>query len=235
MDWTPRQVLVVGAALVGVVACTGHSGATPATGPARPEAAAPPSAAAASPASTSPAASSSPASAAQTPPQGNARLTVECEVFCSAERLRTGNARLRWNVAGPALEGVASLAAVKQNLEVTVYSGGFAKGLAATLPIAAGASPDKPIAALEAPNRPGLRAYQLRVIEVEQPRTLEAVQGGGSTMGVVVEGLEPGMNYTWRLTIETPGGRVVSPEASCEAPVCPADMVPNDAPPVRRP
>ena len=29
-------------------------------------------------------------------------------------------------------------------------------------------------------------------------------------MGVVVENLEPGVNYTWRIAIDTPAGRIVS-------------------------
>ena len=41
---------------------------------------------------------------------------------------------------------------------------------------------------------------------------------------VEVEGLEPGMRYTWRLVIETADGREISETVTCEAPVCPADM-----------
>jgi len=44
-------------------------------------------------------------------------------------------------------------------------------------------------------------------------------------MTAVIENLEPGVNYTWRVAIETAAGRIVSAPITCEAPVCPADIV----------
>jgi hypothetical protein len=53
----------------------------------------------------------------------------------------------------------------------------------------------------------------------------------------VVEGLEPGVNYTWRIAIETESGRIVSESTTIRAVVCPADMAPEKpaAKPVPRP
>ncbi len=228
MNRTRRQLPVLAAALLGVAACAEHSGATVAPAP---------TVSAGRPTSRpDPAPTPRPTAQPQMQAtQGDARATISVEVVCSSTRLRTTNARVRWNVAGPVVAGAAALAATRPSLELTVYDNGFAKGLSATLPIEPAATPDNPIVARQAANRPALRAYQVRIIEVEQPRALAEAQGGGAAMGVVVEGLEPGMNYTWRLNLETPGGRVVSPEVTVQALVCPADMVPDTAPPVRRP
>ena len=166
--------------------------------------------------------------------QGDTRLTVTCEVFCSSTKLRTVNARLRWTVATPALAELTARTTTRQSVEVTVYKDGFAKGLSATLPLGA-ASAERPIAAVVPATRPALRAYQLQIIEVERPRALESAAGGGSETGVIVEGLEPGMNYTWRVAVETPDGKVVSAPVTCQALVCPADMVQGEAPPAGRP
>ena len=53
-------------------------------------------------------------------------------------------------------------------------------------------------------------------------------------MGAVVENLEPGVNYTWRIAINTPAGRIVSRPTTCQAHVCPADLVLTPNPPARR-
>jgi hypothetical protein len=41
---------------------------------------------------------------------------------------------------------------------------------------------------------------------------------------VVVEGLEAGVTYSWRLRLLTTEGLEVSEPVSCQAPVCPADL-----------
>jgi hypothetical protein len=53
-------------------------------------------------------------------------------------------------------------------------------------------------------------------------------------MGAVVEDLEPGVNYTWRIAIDTASGRIVSAPATLQAMVCPADMVPTPGAPKKR-
>ena len=161
------------------------------------------------------------------------RLTVAVDAFCSDTKLRTSNARIRWGMPGDALEasGVKSFAAAKQSLEATVYKNGFEKGLQVSVPISQ-ASPDRPVAAQLQERKPKLRAFQFSLIEIEQPKATLAVEGG--EMGAVVEGLEPGVNYTWRIAIDTAAGRIVSAPVTSQARVCPADLVPTTSVPKRR-
>ncbi|MEZ5421289.1 MAG: hypothetical protein R2708_28660 [Vicinamibacterales bacterium] len=154
-------------------------------------------------------------------------LTLEVEGFCSETQLRMSNARLTWRARPSVLgAGVASLAAASQRLEATVFRNGFERGLFVTLPIGAAAA-DRPVAAvLQAPaaqpQQPPRRAFQIRLIEVSAARTGAA---DTSEMDAVVENLEPGVNYTWRMAVEAAGGRLVSPSVAVRALVCPADLV----------
>jgi hypothetical protein len=167
-----------------------------------------------------------------------AKLTVEVEPYCSETKLRTSNARIRWSMPKEALEAhkLTALAGAKQSLEATVYRDGFEKGLLVSIPLAQ-ASPERPLAAQVQQKQPRVRAFQFSVIGYEQPKEARAVEGGGAEMSAVVEGLEPGVNYTWRIAIETESGRIVSESTTSRAVVCPADMVPERpaAKPTRRP
>lgn len=173
------------------------------------------------------------AQTAQQVPRVESSLTVTVDVFCSDTKLRTSNARIRWSMPRAALEasGLVNLAAAKQSLEATVYRDGFEKGLLVSLPISQ-ATPDRPVAALVQEKQPKLRAFQFSLINIEQPKGALAAQGG--EMGAVVEGLEPGVNYTWRIAIDTASGRIVSPSVTSQAMVCPADMVPTPSVPKKR-
>lgn len=170
------------------------------------------------------------------PAQENAELTLTAETFCSETRLRTSNARFRWNITKTALAvaRVDNLAATKQSLETTVYKNGFEKGLSTALPI--GAVPaNQPVAAVAAqPRQAQVRAFQLRLVEVDLARA-QAVTDTGSEVSAVVEGLEPGVSYTWRVAIDTAAGRIVSPPVRFTAPVCPADMAETPNVPRRKP
>jgi len=157
-------------------------------------------------------------------------LTVTCQVFCSQTKLGSSNARIRWSLSGPALaaRGLKSLSTAKQNLDVTVFYNGLEKGLFVTLPIS-GQMPQGPIASLAQPKQSQLPAYRIQIVEIEQPR--QAAESAGTEMGVVIENLEPGVNYTWRVVIETPAGRVVSAPVTCQAPTCPVDSAPRKTEP----
>jgi hypothetical protein len=174
------------------------------------------------------------AQAPQQTPRVEPRLTITVEVFCSDTKLRTSNARIRWSLPRAALDagGLASLAAAKQSLEVTVYKDGFDKGLLASLSVSQ-ATPDRPVVPQARTKQP-LRAFEIALIGVEQPRTGLAPDGGGE-MSAVVEGLEPGVNYTWRIAIDTAAGRIVSPSVTSQALTCPADLVPTTGAPARKP
>jgi hypothetical protein len=153
-------------------------------------------------------------------------LSVTCETFCSETKLRTTNARIRWSLPRAALAAInlTSLSAASQRLEVTVYKNGFDKGLSVALPISA-ATPARPVLPLaQTPQTSATqpRAFQIRLIEIEQPRAADAA---ATEMGVVIENLEPGVTYTWRVAIDTPAGRIVSSPTRCQARVCPADSI----------
>ena len=140
--------------------------------------------------------------------------------------------------AGPALAvldaaGLPGVAAARQSLEATVYKNGFEKGMLVALPIGT-ATVDRPVVPL-AQGRPQLpRAFQLRLIEFAQPR-VDAAAAAPGEMAAVVENLEPGVNYTWRIAIDTAAGRMVTPSATAQARVCPADMAQSPAVPRRKP
>ena len=177
-------------------------------------------------------------------PQG---LTLSAQVFCSETKLRTVNVRLNWSLTTVARDAVkvATLAGAKQTLDTTVYAQGFEKGLYATLPVpAGGAVKVVPAVVNQAPAaqpaRETPRAFQIRLLEARPvpPDTRDLTSG---EFEVVVEDLEPGVNYTWRLTIETPSGKLVSAPVTVQAPVCPADMIeprkmqPKKVPPKKPP
>jgi hypothetical protein len=166
-----------------------------------------------------------PSLVAQAPPEvhravDEAGITITCEVFCSQTKLRTANARIRWypSKAGPQ---AASLAAGPSTLQTTIFPDGFEKNLYVTVTTGPGAAERAPVAAPEAAKRP-LRAFQFRVLQVESARTSEA---NTPESGVVIEDLEPGMNYMWRVVTEAGAAGVRSPVVMCQAPVCPADIV----------
>jgi len=156
------------------------------------------------------------------------KLSVEVEPYCSETKLRTSNARIRWSMPKEALEAhkLTAFAGAKQSLEATVYLQGFEKGLLVSVPLAQ-ASPERPLRALVEEKKPKVRAFQFSVIGYEQAKEARTLEGGGAGMSAVVEGLEPGVNYTWRIAIETESGQIVSESMTSRAVVCPADMAPE--------
>jgi hypothetical protein len=159
--------------------------------------------------------------------------TITCEVFCSDTKLRTSNARIRWYDTKADAQA-SSAASARPTLQATVFAQGFEKNLYVTVPVGADASPQAPgeAAAVTQRQRP-LRAFQFRVLQLEQAR---ASALGTPESGIVVEDLEPGMTYRWRLATS---GAVAgqSPVVACKALVCPADMVrePGQPPAGNRP
>jgi len=133
-------------------------------------------------------------------------------------------------MTGEALEtsGVKSFATATQTLETTVYKNGFEKGLLASIPISP-ATRYRHVAAQAQGKNAKLRAFQFSLIAVEEPKAALGAEGGGE-MAAVVEGLEPGVNYTWRIAIETAAGRIVSAPTTSQAQVCPADFAPTTSP-----
>lgn len=111
-----------------------------------------------------------------------------------------------------------------------------------SLPLSERATAERPITprAQAQLKRTTLRAFQVRVIAVEQPARETAVSGAEEAARrgeavAIVENLEPGVNYTWRIAMDTPAGKIVSPAVKTRAPVCPADIVPSPTVPRRKP
>lgn len=89
-----------------------------------------------------------------------------------------------------------------------------------------GAQPDGravPSSSLAKQGRGNVRAYQIRIVEIANPKSPELFATGTAETVAVVEGLEPGVNYTWRVVIPTGAGKLVSPSVRCKAPICPVD------------
>jgi hypothetical protein len=116
---------------------------------------------------------------------------------------------------------------------VTVFRNGFQSNAYASFPT--GAEPSaNPVLQFSVPPAaaPRLRAYDLRIIGSIRPQVRgtmsfedAALRAERRETSVVVENLEPGLRYTWRLRFKTPSGEErASALASCVAPVCPADM-----------
>ncbi len=148
--------------------------------------------------------------------------SLTCEVSCSETELRTAVARISWLGPRTPAGGGAAGPSLAEELQTTVYKGGFDRDLYASF--ALGGEATEPKTATDLP------AYDLELVEVTRPAgRLEAAAGGGGAARttVVVEGLEPGMVYTWRLVFETAEGRMISETVTCEAPMCTADYVPG--------
>lgn len=164
---------------------------------------------------------------AQAPPRleravDAAGLTITCETFCSETKLRTANARIRWHASKEGPEA-SRVAAGRPSLQATVFAEGFEKNLYVTVPVAPDAPGRRAAAAPAlAQQSRDLRAYQFQVLEVEAPRHSAA---GTEEFGLVLEDLEPGVNYSWRVAIDTGSGTRLSPVVMCEVPVCPADLI----------
>jgi hypothetical protein len=159
-------------------------------------------------------------------------LTLTCEVYCSPTKLRTANARIRWQVAPSsdlAAAGADNLARAEQRLEATVFKNGFEKDLFISLPVVQPNS-DQLAAPRVSSRQRGLRAFQIRLADVARPQSMDRLAAGTDEVVAEIENLEPGMKYTWRVAIDTAARDFVSQTVTCQAPVCPADMVREDQP-----
>ena len=139
----------------------------------------------------------------------------ECRVFCSEEKLRTPVAELTWRSTEARLS--------TSRIEVTVYKDGFQTGSYVALGSTEGARSIRlPQTRKTQELIPALT--ELVVVEARSSR----VRSGA--VAVRIEGLEPGLNYFWRVVSTTTGRQIAEGTTKCQAPVCPADMQPPDIP-----
>jgi hypothetical protein len=166
--------------------------------------------------------------------QERSPVSVRCETFCSKQKLRTASARIIWRDGAPGAPlrpGAAGDTRAAPQIDVTVVKNGFAENAYATIPTTqAGAGATQgPAAATE--GRPRLRAYDLRVVGTRAPGApgpAAASEIAGSAepqeTSTLIENLEPGLRYSWRLRFDTAAGAQVTVPVTCTAPICPADI-----------
>ncbi len=140
------------------------------------------------------------------------RSPLSCEVFCSTERPREGGARLILRSAGKLKFNESQL-----RLDWTVHKNGLATREFATFePLRAGVR--------SAPRYAEQKAAA--TMDPEHKLEITDVQAGKDVLVITIEGLEPGLNYRWRLAPMTKSGWTKGePLAACQAPVCPIDYV----------
>lgn len=157
-----------------------------------------------------------------------------CEVSCDKVKPRTPFAVLIWKVAETPVDAQALTARLAtQGLEVTVYKDGFDKQKFAALPSLRREGRFLVRQSSAASQRRTTGLDQLVVVDItplsepSDPARFDPSRrraGRFSYVAVRVEGLEPGLNYFWRVSSETGDRQAAGAIVRCQAPVCPADF-----------
>jgi hypothetical protein len=164
-------------------------------------------------------------------------LNLQCETYCSSTKLRTGNARITWIDPGISIGRALATAPLQldQQLQATVFKQGFLEDVFASFPTDE-ATPESASPQEARTLGPGLEgkslpAFDLRVVAASRPQIsgteaadVMRLSPEQQQSSVILEGLEPGLTYYWRLRYDREGATVESEPVVCEAPVCPADM-----------
>lgn len=160
---------------------------------------------------------------------------MQCVSYCSTVRPGNTVMEVKWRVANRLLNETELRSEIQQQgLEVTVYSEGFERGLfaavAALKPKAlfrARTRGDGLTPAVQVHNRkiPGLENLSIIDVATRSPqppqplRLMPAIADTAEWVTIRLEGLDPGMEYTYRVR----GGQSV---VTCQAIVCPVDEIP---------
>lgn len=150
-----------------------------------------------------------------------------CETYCSPDEPGTPVAEVRVVVSAPAA-GSENLrkAAAAQNVEATVHEDGFDRGLFVRLPsVAPQARFARAGQPADAKPLPGLDRLTVSAVATSQDpagalRLARPAESGRENVVLQVQGLQPGMNYYWRVQAPSARGPQV---VMCRAPICPAD------------
>lgn len=146
--------------------------------------------------------------ATETP--GAARPEMDCEAYCSSDRIGVSSLRLHL----PA-QAKAVVEPDRARLDWTIYKGGFENGAYQSfegLEPGSTSSVEDAGAAYRQSDRRGLRLT-----------AVDRREDGDLTLAV--EGLEPGLLYRWRLRTRDGQRWTTAATAACGASVCPADWV----------
>ena len=161
---------------------------------------------------------------------------MECISYCSPTRPGTVMMEVKMRLADHLVTETDLRSRVRQQgLEATVYADGFERGLFAVVPaiqprMRFRAQTRAGVSRVQSQNRiPGLEKLVItdvatRLDRAAQPLVLTQppltrVASEAESVTVRLEGLDPGMEYTFR----APGGRSV---VTCRAVVCPVDRIP---------
>lgn len=131
-------------------------------------------------------------------------LALSCSSYCSTIESRVSLSDVHF--------GGAQVDPAKSRLEFTVYSEGFKRGAFASFSPLTADPENSPTLSLTALR--GLRPFEIRLIAVKLAPQEQAI------LGATLKGLEPSVNYMWRLLYETEDDISMSAVASCPTPVC---------------
>jgi hypothetical protein len=154
---------------------------------------------------------------AMLPPSEAQFPELAADVACSRTRLRTGLALLTW-VGGDAV------GQQPMRLDAAIEKDGFERGEFVTAePVAPGAvfRPATP----RAVDATKSRGFAIRIAAAEDARV--AIGPRAPSRVIVVENLEPGVNYFLRLAVRSDRGWSPAPTIRVQAPTCPADTPRN--------
>lgn len=134
-------------------------------------------------------------------------IELKCETSCSQTKIRTPQVILTFKAAESQLSQIA--------LETTVFSEGFALGILARLTGITREGRFQVVRPENQRNVGGLSSLTIAGVEVSEPTGM---------VRVTIEGLEPGLNYQWRLR-SLDLATALSDVAICQAPACPFDQI----------
>lgn len=130
---------------------------------------------------------------------------LRIEVGCSEERIRVNVARVLWR-SDPSLHE-------RQRIDAAVTTDGFASGFYATVPVLAEVRRFQQADSLARQRQTRRALDSLLVVRVVRSPVADSVV-------VDIEGLEPRVNYYWRVATSIEGEWITSPPVRVQAPVC---------------
>lgn len=153
---------------------------------------------------------------------------MECVSYCSPTRLGTVLMEVKIRLADqPLNEGDLRSKVRQQGLEATVYADGFERRLFATVPVIQPKALFRTTRTAATQRRiPGLEKLAITNVATRLDKSAQSlrltqplIKDEGEWVTALLEGLDPGMAYTYRV----PGRQSV---VTCLAAVCPVDKVP---------
>jgi hypothetical protein len=164
-----------------------------------------------------------------------------CQSYCSVDRPGTPIMEVKWRISpGPLAAAELRSRVSQQRLEATVYSDGFDRGLYVTLPSIQPKAvfSRRPGAAAQQRSIPGLTRLVVTEVTTTQDRArsqtfklLANAAVDAEWAAVRIEGIDPGLEYTYRAPA-IGGGRTL---ITCQAATCPVDYKRAPAGPKSKP